>query len=641
MKKYLSVIATILLSAVIATTFFGCSKKEAADKKSNAVNKNSTVSNKLEENLVLEKIGTLDLENFYSSNAGVYYRNDDNKLYGVVSKEGLNDTGAIYTSCTPFSSFFEVSYKKIENYKNASEVNSRGLVDCNGRVIIPCEYAKFSKLNDKYIQAIAVTEITSGDDYFLSYSSTNEKILYNAKWCVYNVETGTKVPGVSGNKNISVYAYGNYISYYDENGDKAVVDGKGNKLPENSKLFNNGCYTVEGKIGDLYDTNGKKLFSYDLTGFVPVSSSGKYLNSSGKYFIAKQYADDVTKYAVMDEKGTIVSSEFKQNIDVVGELIESEGKIYNFKGKNIIAGEYDSIEAEEIFSKYFMLRQDDDYKIIDIEGNVYFSGSNDDTHCVYSDYFAVYEEQGDDKAFYSFKDKDYTLKGYTLAPWIIKAETTNHRYDAINTLTGEKLLEGYSDYSYAEYNSFSYIIYAKYAGGADIYLVTSGNKLVNVAEKKQNLFDDLTAAFNKEGIKITVNKATGEMALDASVLFGGDSAELTEEGKDFLKKFIKAYTTVAFSDKYEGFITKTLVEGHTAPVAGSTYASGLQLSEERAANVKTYCLSSEIGVDVSKIAETLEDIGYSNSQPVYDSNGKVDMDASRRVSFRFLVNVGF
>jgi len=116
---------------------------------------------------------------------------------------------------------------------------------------------------------------------------------------------------------------------------------------------------------------------------------------------------------------------------------------------------------------------------------------------------------------------------------------------------------------------------------------------------------------------------------------------LTSEGKTFLNKFIKAYTTVAFSKKYEGFISKTMVEGHTAPIDGSTYASGLQLSEERALNVKEYCLSKETGVDVSKISKTLVDVGYSNSKPVYDANGEVDLAACRRVSFRFIVNVDF
>lgn len=82
-----------------------------------------------------------------------------------------------------------------------------------------------------------------------------------------------------------------------------------------------------------------------------------------------------------------------------------------------------------------------------------------------------------------------------------------------------------------------------------------------------------------------------------------------------------------------------MIEGHTAPVSGSTYESGLPLSEQRANNVKNYCVSSETGVDTSKLAANLEATGLSNSKPVYDNSGKVDMAASRRVSFRFIINL--
>ena len=181
--------------------------------------------------------------------------------------------------------------------------------------------------------------------------------------------------------------------------------------------------------------------------------------------------------------------------------------------------------------------------------------------------------------------------------------------------------------------------YAKYNGGTDVYLVVANSQLDEVAKKKANLLDELIAAFDAEGIKVTINKETGEMLLDSSVLFGGDSAVLTDEGKTFLNKFIKVYTTVAFSDKYSGFISKTMIEGHTAPISGSTYEGSLPLSQERADNVKNYCLSAETGVNVSDIANTLEAVGYSNSQPVYAADGSVDLDASRRVSFRFLVNI--
>ena len=160
-----------------------------------------------------------------------------------------------------------------------------------------------------------------------------------------------------------------------------------------------------------------------------------------------------------------------------------------------------------------------------------------------------------------------------------------------------------------------------------------------IAEKKSDLFQDLYTEFEAKGINVTINRRSGEIAMDASVLFGGDSAEITDDGKALLNQFLDAYTSIIYSEKYDGFITKTIIEGHTAPVSGSTYESGLPLSEERAANVLAYCLSSETGVDTSKLASTLESVGLSNSKPVYNSDGEIDMAACRRVSFRFMVNL--
>ena len=109
----------------------------------------------------------------------------------------------------------------------------------------------------------------------------------------------------------------------------------------------------------------------------------------------------------------------------------------------------------------------------------------------------------------------------------------------------------------------------------------------------------------------------------------------TADGKAFLDKFVEAYATIVFSDEYAGFVSKTMVEGHAAPVAGDTYESALPFSKKRADNVRAYCLS--LASDLS--AASLEAIGYSNSRPITDKNGKVDMAASRRVSFRFIINL--
>ena len=164
------------------------------------------------------------------------------------------------------------------------------------------------------------------------------------------------------------------------------------------------------------------------------------------------------------------------------------------------------------------------------------------------------------------------------------------------------------------------------------------NKLQEIAEKKADLYDDLKTEFEANGITVNINRSTGEIAMNSTVLFGGDSAELTAEGKAFLNKFIKAYTSIIYDEKYGGFILKTMVEGHIAPVSGTTYEGGMPLSEKRAKNVMDYCMSSETGVDTSKLASTMETVGYSQSKPVYDADGNVDIAASRRVSFRFVVN---
>ena len=213
------------------------------------------------------------------------------------------------------------------------------------------------------------------------------------------------------------------------------------------------------------------------------------------------------------------------------------------------------------------------------------------------------------------------------------------RSDADDYFTGFRviLLDGKKQYYYTDDISDREARELK-DQGVDTNSLTD-EQIKDIAEKKSDLFDDLKKAFDEQGINATVNKSTGELALDASVLFGGDSANISDDGKALLNKFLKAYTSIVYNEKYSGFISKTMVEGHTAPLAGSTYESGLALSKERADNVKNYCLSADTGVDTSKLASSLEAVGLSNSKPVYDSNGEVDKAACRRVSFRMIVNV--
>lgn len=630
MKKYFQTFWAVLLICAMALTLFGCGGDEAENK--------NVVNAEFKEHLVAEKVGTVDRDDFTTCDGGLYYKEDDK--YGIISYEGLHDTGAVYATCYELKNYFAVSKTKPTDLSDVDSVNVFGVIDSKGKTIVPFAFADFYVINERYIQAYLATKrtYTEDDNVVATYTdySTNEKAMYNGKWVVIDIVTGKTVPGATGTTNKLVSAYGNYISYLsDDNSTYIKVDNNGKTLPEGAKLFDDGSYSVEGKVGDVYAPNGKKLFSFDLTGFVP------YSLASSEYYIASKYADGQSKYALMDKKGLIVSAEFNDSITYYNGIIESNGAIYNIEGKKIIDGTYGSVDYDNIIGQNWLLHKDGNYTMIDNEGKVYFTGKDNDEQNVWTSYFTASKKKDDETYFYSFKDNDYTLKGTSFAPWIVKTESANYHYDLVDTMTGKKLLEGYKNYKHIAYSPLVYYVYAIYEGGAEVYLIVSGAQLTDVSAKKDNLLDDLITAFEKEGIKVSIDKETGEIALDSSVLFGGDSSVLTADGKAFLNKFIKVYTNIAFSDKYDGFISKTIVEGHTAPVQGSTYASGLQLSVDRAENVRKYCLSKDTGVDISKIAKTLESIGYSNSKPVYGKDGKVDMAASRRVSFRFLVAVEF
>ena len=151
-------------------------------------------------------------------------------------------------------------------------------------------------------------------------------------------------------------------------------------------------------------------------------------------------------------------------------------------------------------------------------------------------------------------------------------------------------------------------------------------------------FDDLAASFADAGIDVTVDRQTGELAMDAAVLFKSDSAALTSEGKELLDRFLTAYTEIVFSETYSGFVSRTMVEGHTAPLANSTYETGLPLSVERAEAVRDYCLSTQSRYS-AQLAEMLEAVGMSNTSPILNEDGTPNLAASRRVVFRFLIDL--
>lgn len=162
-----------------------------------------------------------------------------------------------------------------------------------------------------------------------------------------------------------------------------------------------------------------------------------------------------------------------------------------------------------------------------------------------------------------------------------------------------------------------------------------------IVQKKASLLNDLSAAFAEAGLNVEIDAVSGEITLDCAILFAVNESTLSPEGQAFLREFLQVYTGVVFSDDYTDFVSKIMIEGHT-DTSGS-YDYNLTLSQARADSVLAYCLSEDSGVDPAysgTLAQLLEAVGYSCDDPVYDAEGNVDMDASRRVSFRFLINIG-
>ena len=581
--------------------------------------------------LAFEKVGLFTTDNFNVTDSGLYYRGENN-LYGIISYEGLHDSGAIYTSLQDTKGYFVVSQKTPATPTDYANLNSCGLVDCRGNALIPMGYAKISVLSERYAEVYKAEAISNeeGNSLFTLYID-NERYNYNGSWYIYDMQSGKEVPGVTGKETCIASAFGQYIQYRNSEGNYQVVNGEGKAIVDGARLFSNGTYRVEGKIGEVLSNDGKLLFSYDMTGWIPNSFADGY-------YIASKYENGESKYVLLDTAGKVVSAEFKDYISLYDGWIVAEDGIYDFQGKKVheIKEGYVGVRADTIFGNVWSIRDDKTYMLVDKDFHIYATATESDTTYVRQDLFIAYEEKGDEEYYYSHADGGFTLKAdRQFAPWLVLRSAANFRYDLVNTITGETWLEGYAKFSCAVRDEKSFYVYAQYEGGAEVYLVAAKENLVTVEQKKEDLFKDLAAAFEKEGITAVINRESGEITLDSGVLFGGDSAELTDAGKAFLDKFIKVYSNVAFSAKYDGFITKTVVEGHTAPTPGSSYAADLPLSEDRANNVLAYCKNAEPGI----ATKPFESIGYANSRPIIGTDGEPDMAASRRVSFRFLVNV--
>ena len=109
-----------------------------------------------------------------------------------------------------------------------------------------------------------------------------------------------------------------------------------------------------------------------------------------------------------------------------------------------------------------------------------------------------------------------------------------------------------------------------------------------------------------------------------------DGYELSDKGKEYVNSFMKVYTSVVMREEYAPYVSKIVVEGHTDP--RGSYSHNMTLSQNRANAVHTQCVDH-----TPAIASILSAQGCGYDYPVYNDNGSINMDRSRRVTFRFVL----
>ena len=154
---------------------------------------------------------------------------------------------------------------------------------------------------------------------------------------------------------------------------------------------------------------------------------------------------------------------------------------------------------------------------------------------------------------------------------------------------------------------------------------------------KAEVIEALQREFSENSISVQIDQQTGALTLDSNVIFAYDSAELSEEGQEVLRQVLPVYLGVLLSDKYEDNVAEIIIAGYTDTLG--SYEYNMELSQQRSLSVGQFLMATKEEFlseqDISALERLLTVSGNSMRHPVFDSEGNVDDDASRRVEVKF------
>ncbi len=168
-------------------------------------------------------------------------------------------------------------------------------------------------------------------------------------------------------------------------------------------------------------------------------------------------------------------------------------------------------------------------------------------------------------------------------------------------------------------------------------IASQQSQIDTIVGVRGDLVDALSTEFSGNALSVKVDAQSGTISFDSTLLFGFDDDQLQDQGKAFLDQFLPKYFSVLLNEDFSPYVAEIIIEGHTD--TDGSYMYNLQLSQNRAFAVASYCLenSNRILTDnqLEKLRILLTANGRSWSSPIYNNDGSVNMDASRRVEIKF------
>ncbi len=160
-------------------------------------------------------------------------------------------------------------------------------------------------------------------------------------------------------------------------------------------------------------------------------------------------------------------------------------------------------------------------------------------------------------------------------------------------------------------------------------------RLEEMVGVRSSIVRELSRVLSRSNINAQVDPNNGDITLDSKVFFQTNSSEIRDDGKALLDAFVPVYLGVLLQDKYVEYIGEIIIEGHTD--SSGTYLRNLKLSQDRALSVAEYCLSmSGLTIPQRQLLQRIMTAkGRANNDLVYRADGSEDMEASRRVEFKF------